>query len=136
MTEPLKYRKSRCADCGFTKGTAANLSGVTAIKAQICAEIPETFFCHSNADTSSGQIELVEGKEAVCRGYVETCLDLANAGHYERQPDWMKIYKSEIVEIIHDIERMEFNDKEYGPARYFQERMREHIENYNEGAKK
>lgn len=101
MSEDFKYRKSRCADCGFTKDTDANKSGVTEIKANLCAEIPEPFYCHFNAKEN----ELPEDAAVLCQGWVERCNELDATGFYANQPDWQRELKSTIVETISEIER-------------------------------
>lgn len=100
LEREFKYRKTRCDDCGFTKGTKANLNGVTEIKANLCAEIPDVFLCHFNAKDD----EVEEGKEVLCQGWVETCNKLDAQGFYQQQPAWQRELKIEIVEAITEIE--------------------------------
>ena len=104
----FNYRPKRCDDCGFTKGTRANTNGVTEIKAQLCAEIPEPFFCHFNAkgeDLSAGtKLTLQDGKEFLCQGWVEKCNELEAENYYESQPDFHKQIKMTLVEAIVDVE--------------------------------
>lgn len=101
-------RTKRCDDCGFTKGTKANSNGVTEIKAQLCAEIPEPFYCHFNAkeNEKAGGTELIvpEDKMFLCQGWVETCNELESENYYQTQPEWRRELKSVIVEAICDIE--------------------------------
>jgi len=119
-----RYRKSRCGDCGFTQGTKANLSGLTAIKAALCADIPTPFLCHFNAEGN----EVPDGKEVLCQGWVEACNELESIGHYEKQPDWLRDHKLAITDIISEIESMDFGGDESGPTRYFAYRMTEVME--------
>jgi hypothetical protein len=108
MSDQFKYRKSRCHDCAFTKGTEANTSGVTSIKATLCAEVPEPFYCHFNADGN----ELADGKEVLCQGWVESCNILASLGHYESQADWQRDHKQKLLEGINQIEEKGLNGYE------------------------
>lgn len=114
-----RYRNGRCGDCGFTKGTAANTNGLTEIKAQLCAEIPEPFLCHFNAKDGA----VPDGREVLCQGWIEKCNELEAAGHYANQQGWRREIRQQIVEIIDDIEANQESipDK----AAYFHERMME-----------
>lgn len=105
--DSYRYRTSRCSDCGVTPGTEANKNGVTAIKAQLCAEIPEPFLCHANAIEKDGQLEIPDGKEVLCRGWVEMCNILNAAGHYERQKPFQREIKMKLVEAISEIEEQQ-----------------------------
>ena len=104
----LQYRRKRCDDCGFTKGTAANKSGLTDIKAMLCSEIPDVFLCHFNALDNL----VAEGKEVVCQGWVEACNKLDAENFYARQSDWQRKLKIEIVEAISDIENRNLSEDE------------------------
>lgn len=117
------YRKERCSDCGFTPGTAANTSGVTAIKAVLCAEVPTPFLCHANAVDG----EIPDGKAMVCQGWVEACNILNLAGHYEKQPEWLRAWKIILIDIIQDIEKEAPAD----PVEFFKRRMREEMAKTN-----
>lgn len=105
--EKYACRKSRCSDCGYTQGTAANLSGLTALKAKLSAELPLPFLCHFNMVDN----EVPEGKEVLCQGWIEACNQLDAEGHYQNQTDFQRRVANEFVDIICEIERR-INSKE------------------------
>jgi hypothetical protein len=122
-SDEYKFRSKRCDDCGFTEGTVANRSGVTAIKAKLCAETPTPFLCHFNADDSSGQLVVPDGKEVLCQGWVEECNRLEAEGFYQRTPEWKRRLNLAMTDIISEIENGEHGASDM--TEYFQRRIME-----------
>lgn len=101
------------------------MNGMTAIKARICAEIPEPFLCHANAKDG----EIPEGKEVLCQGWVETCNELAAAGHYKNQSEWQQKFKIVMSDVISDLE-VKLEAKEVmgkDAVAWFHRRMQEYM---------
>jgi hypothetical protein len=113
----------RCKTCAFREGTAANRSEITMLKAKLCIEICEPFFCHDNVDfvTSGGvainplnknlidiltkepqgRYEVRPGETMhLCMGWVDAVSKLNDKGHYANQPEWKKLFTLRLLDIV------------------------------------
>lgn len=108
----FRFRNKRCDDCGFTKGTEANGHGLTAIKARLYAEVAEPFFCHFNATDDTGQLVIADGKEVLCRGWVDTCNELHKSGHYKAQTPFQREITHKLLDGISQIEEQQLTGEQ------------------------
>lgn len=76
----------RCEGCAFRAGTDANKCDATRLKAQLCAEIPEEFYCHM--------------REGLCAGWALLVNRLNQEGYHAAQPEWKRHLKRTMVECL------------------------------------
>lgn len=60
---------SRCADCAYTNGTAANRDSITIALAADCTKSRCAFWCHKTGDS--------EFKTHLCAGWIESLAPVA-----------------------------------------------------------
>jgi len=92
MAIPELRRVQKCATCAFTPGSQANQS-YTPLKAKLCAEIPEPFLCHEE-----------KPNDICCAGWAELTERLQREGYYEKQPEFQREIKMQIVEALAETE--------------------------------
>ena len=83
----------RCATCAFTTGTQANSQDSTRIKADLCVNSGEPFFCHEPDRCDA------EGPVA-CVGWVRAVIKKAESGWYQKLPPWKKELNERMAELI------------------------------------
>jgi hypothetical protein len=98
-----------CDGCAFNSNTTANKSDLTRLKAQLCVESRDPFYCHEAIERITNQgftqdeafdIARQDGELHLCAGYVESVKMLTDAGFYDRQPEWQKDLKRTLADVI------------------------------------
>lgn len=84
----------RCEDCAFRAGSNANKSLSTQLKAQLCAEIPEEFYCHLREKT-------------LCAGWALLANRLNHEGYHAAQPEWKRHLKRVLLDALNRAEQGE-----------------------------
>jgi hypothetical protein len=72
----------RCDDCAFTAGTAASSHEPTRLKALLCVQGLEHFYCHVNKDEDGGR--------ALCGGWLEAVHAVSARGGYRPEDQWRR----------------------------------------------
>lgn len=99
----------RCEGCAFNPQTDANRSDVTRLKARLCVEALEPFFCHEQVQEAvnnglpySQAIEQVE--MPLCSGWCEAVATRNDSGFYESQEEWRRAVLRGCLEYIVQVE--------------------------------
>lgn len=107
-------RFERCETCAFRPGTEANGSVLTRLKARLCAEAGEPFYCHEPIEDltregmifSAAYVTLQEaGELQLCGGYVRLVDSLQRAGFYERDEEWRRRTRRGLLSLIERAEQ-------------------------------
>lgn len=98
----------RCSTCAFTSGTPANRSEITLLKAKLCVQACESFYCHENIHPDG---TLPPGEERLCTGFVDAMTMLNAKGFYDRQPEYQRRVWYALLRVIDEVEtRAQSND--------------------------
>ncbi len=83
----------RCEDCAYRAGTRANLCERTQLKARLCLEAKDPFYCHEDPN-----------RIALCRGWSDALAARHEKGTDANEPQWRRDLKGRLADFIQDYE--------------------------------
>lgn len=92
-----------CPGCAFRPGTDA-YEGLTRIKATLCVQTGEPFYCHANLLATGGtDLEPIPGEPmSLCRGFVDALVARLACG--EEEPEWRRRIYTALTDAMVEIE--------------------------------
>lgn len=110
---------NRCEDCAFSAGTRASSDELTRLKARLCVDTGEPFYCHEdviemvkNGTPYSDTLRICSPNEPSthCAGWQEAVSKRGEAGTLET--GWKRDVLVAMLDVIYESER----DPNYDPA--------------------